>query len=68
MIPNPDSPPKPQNSKLPAFNPSIQKALPDDNSQKYESTTQGLPPVQVGSSENHLHEGHLGEVTLRGGQ
>ena len=36
---------------------------PDDNSPTNESFAQGLPPVQVGSSVNHLHVGHLGEVT-----
>ena len=39
----------------------------DNNSQKVESNAKGLPPVQVASSEGHLHEGHLGEVTNRGG-
>ena len=37
---------------------------PDHNSPKYESTAQGLPPVQVDTSVYHLHVGDLGEVTL----
>ena len=40
---------------------------PDDSLLNSEGTAKGLPPVQVSSSVDHLDEGHLGEVTHRGG-
>ena len=36
---------------------------PDDNSLSIERVAQGLPPMQVAPSVEHLYEGHLGEVT-----
>ena len=36
---------------------------PDDNSLQLERAAQGLPPVQVAPSVEHLYVGHLGEVT-----
>ena len=36
---------------------------PDNSSHSLESFAQGLPPVQVAPSVEHLHEGPLGEVT-----
>ena len=36
---------------------------PDDNSLQLERVAQGLPPVQVAPSVEHLYVGHLGEVT-----
>ena len=41
------------------YNPRFQ---PYDSSLGKESIAQGLPPVQVGLSVDHLHEGYLGEV------
>ena len=39
----------------------------DDSSQPQESFVQGFSPVYVGPSVDHMHAGHLGEATLRGG-
>ena len=36
---------------------------PDYSSQSYERIAQGLPPMQIDPSEDHHHEGSLGEVT-----
>ena len=36
---------------------------PDDNSLSIERVAQGLPPMQVAPSVEHLYEGHLGEVS-----
>ena len=58
------STPKPSNPKLPQIPPNVpSQVYPDDNSPVYESIAQGLPPVQVAPSVEHLHEGHLGGVT-----
>ena len=66
-LPSPPPPPMPSitpEKPLPGQTP---KDNPDHNSQKYENIAKGLPPVQLGSSEDQLHEGDLGEVTFRGG-
>ena len=58
----------PENQHIPQILPNIHsKVYPDDNSPVYESIAQGLPPVQVAPSVEHLHEGRLGEVTHRAG-
>ena len=36
---------------------------PDGNSLQMERVAQGLPPMQVAPSVEHLYEGHLGEVS-----
>ena len=41
----------------------ISPRYPDHSSLTKESNEQGLPPVQVAPSVEHLHAGHLGEVT-----
>ena len=49
--------------KLRISSPSNQMGQPDDNLPTEEGIAQGLPPVQVSSSENYLDEGHLGEIS-----
>ena len=57
-------------AQSPSMNPSKPnpRFKPDDSSLDNERIVQGLPPVQVGLSVDHLHEGHLGEVTQGVGQ
>ena len=63
----PSLPPSP--NTIPDHNPRIKlpRVQPGDSSLNNESTAQGLPPMKVAPSVEHFHEGHLGEVTHRGG-
>ena len=61
-IPIPSPPPGSQITSSPAqVSPSKSTSNPDHYS--YESNEQGFPLVQVAPSVEHLHAGHLGEVT-----
>ena len=61
-IPIPSPPPGSQITSSPAqVSPSKSPSNPDHYS--YESNEQGFPLVQVAPSVEHLHAGHLGEVT-----
>ena len=53
--------------KLPELPQISQPRHPDNNSHITERYEKGFPPVQLAPSEEQLHAGCLGEVTLRGG-
>ena len=66
--PVPSSPSQNSNHSSPtAPQIAVSPRYPDDSSLVVESFAQGLPPVQVAPSVEHLYVGHLGEVTFRGG-
>ena len=49
------------------YTPTQPSPKPDHNLLSQGRSAQGFPPVQVDSSEGHLHAGDLGGVLLRGG-
>ena len=53
-------PPLPETPKAPPVQPG---GKPNDSSLPLERVVQGLPPMQVAPSVEHLYEGHLGEFT-----
>ena len=61
--PNPISSPPHSSSQNTSSPAQISPSNPDDCSQNCESNEQGFPPVLVAPSVEHLHAGHLGEVT-----